>query len=103
MAALTHNPPHPGEVIREDCLNPMGLSITVAAAWLDVPRQSLSKLLDGENGLSADMAIRLEKAGWGHAETWLGLQLSHDLWRARQHANSIRLRRSRGENAPVSC
>jgi antitoxin HigA-1 len=69
-----HNPPHPGEIIREDCLKPLGLSVTAAAEWLGVSRQTLSELPNGKNGVSAEMAIRLEKAGWSNAETWLGVQ-----------------------------
>jgi addiction module HigA family antidote len=74
-----YNPPHPGEIIREDCLAPLNLSVTAAAEWLGVSRQSLSELLNGHNGVSAEMAIRLEKAGWSTAETWLGVQLAYDL------------------------
>ena len=62
------DPPHPGEIIREDCLKPLNLSVTEAAKGLGVSRQSLSELLNGRNGVSADMAIRLEKAGWSTAE-----------------------------------
>ena len=54
-----HDPPHAGEIIREDCLRPLGLTVTAAAAWLGVSRQSLSELLNGRSGVSADMAIRL--------------------------------------------
>ena len=57
------NPPHPGEIIREDCIKPLNLSVTEAAKGLGVSRQSLSELLNGRNGISADMALRLEKAG----------------------------------------
>ena len=71
-----YDPPHPGEIIRQDCLEP--LHLTVTAAWLGVSRQSLSELLNGHNGLSAEMAIRLEKAGWSNAETWPGIRLAHD-------------------------
>ncbi len=88
-----HDPPHPGEIIREDCLKPLGLSVTAAARWLGVSRQSLSELLNGRNGVSAEMAIRLEKAGWSTAETWLGVQLAHDLWQARRHAGAIAVKR----------
>ena len=63
-----HNPPHPGEIIREDCLKPLNLSVTAAAEWLGVSRQSLSELLNGRNGVSAEMAIWLEKAGWSNAD-----------------------------------
>ena len=85
------NPPHPGEIIREDCLKPLNLSVTEAAKGLGVSRQSLSELLNGRNGVSADMAIRLEKAGWSTAESWLRNQLSYDLWRARQHAGRLKV------------
>ena len=88
-----HNPPHPGEIIREDCLDPLNLTVTAAAAWLGVSRQSLSELLNGRNGVSAEMAIRLEKAGWSNAETWLGAQLAHDLWQAKQRAGAIKVKR----------
>jgi antitoxin HigA-1 len=87
------NPPHPGEIIREDCLKPLDLSVTAAAKWLGISRGSLSELLNGHNGVSPDMAIRLEKAGWGSAESWLRNQLSYDLWRAKQHANRIKVKR----------
>ena len=83
------NPPHPGEIIREDCLKPLGITVTAAAKWLGVSRQSLSELLNGRNGVSAEMAIRLEKAGWSNAGTWLGVQTAHDLWQARQRADTI--------------
>jgi addiction module HigA family antidote len=88
-----HNPPHPGEIIREDCLKPLGLTVTAAAEWLGVSRQSLSELLNGRNGISAEMAIRLEKAGWSNAETWLGVQTAYDLWHAKQHSDSINVKR----------
>ncbi|MGO9774404.1 MAG: HigA family addiction module antitoxin [Roseiarcus sp.] len=84
-------PPHPGEIIREDCLKPLNLTVTEAAKGLGVSRQSLSELLNGRNGVSADMAIRLEKAGWGAAESWLRNQLSYDLWRARRHAGRLKV------------
>ncbi len=84
-------PPHPGEIIREDCLKPLNLTVTEAAKGLGVSRQSLSELLNGRNGVSADMAIRLEKAGWGAAKSWLRNQLSYDLWRARRHAGRLKV------------
>jgi antitoxin HigA-1 len=83
------NPPHPGEIIREDCLVPLGLTVTAAAEWLGVSRQSLSELLNGHNGVSAEMAIRLEKAGWGTARTWLGAQVAYDLAQARPQAINV--------------
>jgi addiction module HigA family antidote len=103
MEAMTmHNPPHPGEIIREDCLAPLGLTVTAAAAWLGVSRQSLSELLNGRNGVSAEMAIRLEKAGWSNAETWLGVQLAYDLWHAKRRARGIRVKRYPVPDVPVS-
>jgi addiction module HigA family antidote len=77
------NPPHPGESIREDCIVPSGLSVTDAAAQLGISRQSLSEVINGHNGISADMALRLEKMGWGAAVGWLRNQASYDLWQAR--------------------
>ncbi len=85
------NPPHPGEMIREDCLAPLKLTVTDAAKGLGVSRQSLSELLNGRSGISADMALRLEKAGWGTAESWLRNQMSYDLWQAKQHADRLKV------------
>ena len=85
------SPPHPGEMIREDCLAPLNLSVTAAAKGLGVSRQTLSELLNGHNGLTADMAIRLEKAGWGTAESWLRNQMSFDLWHAKQRSDAIKV------------
>jgi antitoxin HigA-1 len=96
-----HNPPHPGEIIREDCLATLGLSVTAAAEWLGVSRQSLSELLNGHNGVSAEMAIRLEKAGWGNAETWLGVQVAYDLWQAKQRAGAINVKRYPAPDSPT--
>jgi len=87
------SPPHPGEIIREDCLAPLGLSVTAAADGLGVSRQSLSELLNGRTGVSADMALRLEMAGWSTAESWLRNQLTFDLWRAKQHAGRLKVTR----------
>jgi addiction module HigA family antidote len=88
-----HNPVHPGEVIREDCINALGLSVTAAAKGLGVSRQSLSELLNGRAGVSAEMAIRLEKAGWSTAAAWLRMQAQYDLWKARQHEAAIHVTR----------
>ena len=88
-----HNPPHPGELIREDCLAPLRLTVTAAAKGLGVSRQSLSELINGRSGISAEMAIRLEKAGWSTAETWLRMQVSYDLWQAKRHAGAIKVKK----------
>lgn len=86
-----HDPAHPGEVIRELCLKPLGLTVTAAAAGLGVTRKALSDLLNGHSGISPDMAIRLEKVGWSTADHWLRMQLQRDLWEARRRADRIKI------------
>lgn len=86
-----HNPSHPGEVIRDLCIEPLGLSVTAAASGLGVSRKALSELLNGHSGVSPDMAIRLEKAFGSTAETWLQMQLQYDLWHAEQRADKIKV------------
>ena len=83
------NPPHPGLSVRHDCIEPLGLTITEAAEALGVTRQTLNNLVNGKSGISADMAIRLEKAFGGGAETWLRLQMAYDLAQARRHEVDI--------------
>jgi addiction module HigA family antidote len=90
---MMHDPPHPGEIIREDCLKPLGLSVTAAAFGLGVTRKALSELLNGHSGVSPDMAIRLSKAFGNSAESWLRLQMQYDLWQAEQRAASITVHR----------
>jgi len=77
-----HNPPHPGEVIREWLA---GITVTEAAGRLDIARVSLSRLLNGVSGVSADMDVRLSKALGTTSGYWLGLQADYDLWQARRH------------------
>ena len=77
-----HNPPHPGEIIRCQCLEPHGLTITAAAKGLGVTRKTLSELVNGHSGISPEMAIRLSQAFGGASETWLRLQMQYDLWQA---------------------
>ena len=84
-------PPHPGRSIRITCLDPLGLSVTDAARVLGVARHTLSRLLNGHAGISAEMAIRLEKAGWSNAEFWMRLQAAYDLARAREREDRIRV------------
>jgi addiction module HigA family antidote len=96
------NPAHPGEIIREDCLEPLGLTVTAAADALGVTRKALSDLLNGHSGVSPDMAIRLEKVGWSTADHWLRLQLQRDLWEARQRADRITVRRRFTDAEPTS-
>ena len=88
-----HNPSPVGEIIREDYLKPLGLTVTSTAEGLGVTRKALSALLNGHSGLSPDMAIRLEKAGWSTADHWLRIQMQRDLWDARQRADKIVVKR----------
>src|SRR6266849_5164006 len=85
------NPPHPGLSVRHDCIEPLGLSVTEAARALRVTRQTLNNLVNGKSGISAEMAIRLDKAFGGGAETWLRLQVAYDLAQARQHEGAIKV------------
>lgn len=87
-----HNPPHPGEVIKELCLDPLGLTVTAAAEGLGVSRRALSALINGHAGISPDMAIRLSKAFGRSPESWLQLQLQYDLWDAEQRSDRIKVK-----------
>ncbi len=87
------HPPHPGLSVKDACLDPLGLSVTDAAKALGVARHTLSRVLNGHAGISADMAIRFEKAGWSNAVHWLRLQAAYDLAQARQHERAIKVRR----------
>ncbi len=86
------NQPHPGLSVRHDCIEPLDLTITAAAEILGVRRQTLNNLVNGKSGISADMAIRLDKAFGGGAETWLRLQMAYDLAQARQHEGDIKVK-----------
>jgi antitoxin HigA-1 len=87
------NPPHPGLSVRHDCIEPFGLTITEAAEILGVTRQTLNNLVNGKAGISPEMAIRLDKAFGGGAETWLRLQMAYDLAQVRQHEAEIKVKR----------
>ena len=87
------NSTHPGHAIRRDCLEPLGLSVTEAAKRLGVNRKQLSDIVNCHAGISPQMAIRLEKAFGGSAETWLRLQTAYDLARAMQGADGIKVER----------
>ena len=84
-----HNPPHPGEIVRYECLEPLGLTVTRAAQGLGVTRQALSDLVNQKAGVSVEMSIRLSKAFGSTPETWLGLQTAYDLWQARERAGQL--------------
>jgi antitoxin HigA-1 len=88
-----HNPPHPGDVLRELCLRPLGISVTQAAAALGVSRKTLSAILNGRAGISPEMAIRLSVAFNTTAESWLNQQVQYDLWHADRNRKNLRVRR----------
>jgi addiction module HigA family antidote len=87
------NPPHPGLSVRQDCLEPLGMSVTDAARKLGVSRKQLSDVLNGHSGLSPEMAIRLDKAFGGGAEVWFRLQAAYDLAQAMKKADEIKVER----------
>ena len=87
---VMYNPPHPGEVVRQLCIEPLSLSITEAAKGLGVSRTALSELLNGRRGISPEMAIRLSVAFVGSAESWITQQAQYDLWKAMQRADKIK-------------
>lgn len=87
------NPPHPGEIIKELCLEPLGLTVTRAAEALGVSRKTLSAVLNGRAGISPEMAIRLSIAFETSAESWLNQQVQYDLWLARQSQQEIKVER----------
>ena len=82
---MMHNPPHPGEVLREEVVAALNLSVTEAANRLAMSRVALSRVLNGKAGISPDLAVRLEQAGVSSARAWLAMQANNDLWCARQH------------------
>ena len=87
------NPPHPGEVLRELCLEPLGLSVTRAAEALGVSRKTLSAILNERAGISPEMAIRLSKAFGTSAESWLNQQVQYDLWVTEKSLGRIKVKR----------
>ncbi len=88
-----HNPPHPGEIVMWDCLEPLGLTVTRAAQGLGVSRQAMSRLVNGKADLSVEMALRLAQAFGSTPETWLGMQTAYDLWHARVRNQEIKVER----------
>jgi addiction module HigA family antidote len=86
-------PAHPGEVIRELCLDPLGLTVTKAAEVLGVTRKALSELLNGHAGVSPEMAVRLSKAFGGSVESWLRQQMLYDLAQVTKRAEQIQVQR----------
>lgn len=88
-----HNPPHPGEILKELCLEPLGLSVTEAARALGVSRKTLSAILNGRAGISPEMAVRLSIAFDTSAESWLNQQTQYDLWKAEQHRSELNVKK----------
>jgi addiction module HigA family antidote len=86
-----HNPPHPGEVLRELCLEPLGLTVTKAARALGVSRKTLSSILNGRAGISPEMAVRLSLAFGTTAESWMNQQVQHDLWHVERRRKKLRV------------
>ena len=95
------NPPHPGLSVRYDCLEPLGLSVAEGAKVLSVTRQAMNNLVSGKAGISAEMAIRLEKAFGGGAETWLRIQAAYDLAQAEKRTRTIKVQRVKGSVVPA--
>lgn len=88
-----HNPPHPGEILRELCLEPLELTVTDAAQGLGVSRKTLSAILNGRSGISPEMSLRLSKAFNTTPESWLNQQLQYDLWLAKKEIKSIKVKK----------
>jgi len=87
-----HNPPHPGEILSGLWLNPMRLSVTKAALALGVSRKTLSKIVNGNSGISPEMAFRLSIAFGGSPESWMGHQVAYDLWQVEQHKHELNIK-----------
>ena len=88
-----HSAPHPGEVLKELCLEPLGLTVSEAAKALDVSRKTLSAILNRRAGITPEMALRLSIAFNTTAESWLMQQIQYDLWRAEQQKKKLRVER----------
>ena len=88
-----HNPPHPGQIIRQLCLEPLGMSVTEAASALGVSRKTLSALLNGRAGISPEMAVRLSIAFGTSSESWMNQQTQYDLWHAEKRRKELRVSR----------
>ena len=90
------NPVHPGQIVRYDCLEALGLTVTAGAKALGVSRQTLNNVVNAKTGISAEMAIRLSKAFGSTAETWLAMQMAFDLAQARKRGHQIKVKRVPG-------
>ena len=90
---LMHNPPHPGEIIKELCLEPLELTVTEAAKGLGVSRKTLSSIVNGKSGISPEMAVRLSIAFNTSSESWINQQSQYELWQAEQHRDELHVSR----------
>ena len=88
-----YNPPHPGKIIKQFCIEPLGLTVTEAAKAIGVTRKTLSALLNGRSGISPEMALRLSKVFGRSPEGWLKLQLQYDLWTTQQSVDLKNIKR----------
>ena len=88
-----YSPPHPGEIIKDFCIEPLNLTVTKAAESLGVSRKTLSMLLNGKSGISPEMSLRLSRVFGRSPEAWLRLQLQYDLWEAKQNVDIKHLKR----------
>jgi addiction module HigA family antidote len=88
-----HNPPHPGEVIKELCLEPLNMTVIEFAEALGVSHQSLSAILNGRASITPEIAIRLGKAFGTSAESWLNQQMQYDLWQTEKIIGNIKVKR----------
>ncbi len=88
---LMHNPPHPGKIIKELCLEPLGITVTEAAKALGISRKTLSSIINGKAGISPEMAVRLSIAFHTSSESWVNQQSQYDLWQAEQHRSELQV------------
>jgi addiction module HigA family antidote len=93
MSMRMHNPPHPGQIIRSLCLEPLALTVTEAAEALGISRKTLSAIVNEHAAISPEMAVRLSIAFGTSAESWLNLQTQYDLWHAEQKRKRLRVTR----------
>ena len=94
-----HNPPHPGEILKDLYIIPLNLTITEVAVGLHVARKTLSELINGKYGISSDMAIRLAKAFSTTPESWLNLQQQYDIWEAKKRQTKYKIKAFVAHNA----
>jgi addiction module HigA family antidote len=93
MNLKMYDPPHPGEIVRELCLEPLRLTVTEAAKSLGTSRKTLSAILNGRAGISPEMAVRLSIAFGTSAESWLRQQMQYDLWQMEANRKSLRVKK----------